>query len=151
MASRLTQKRAESPERSRGSVTTTGGVRVEVRPRYVPSHSITDPGPGENPRYVFAYRIRITNESDCRVQLLSRHWVIVDADGERHEVEGDGVVGQQPRLDPGAAFEYESFCPLQTPWGTMEGSFRMKVQSGPENGRFIEVGISRFYLATPME
>lgn len=138
-------------ERSRGSSATSLGVRVDVNPRYLASHSVTEPAPGESPRFVFSYRIRITNVGEATVQLLSRHWIIVDADGERHEVEGEGVVGQQPRLDPGVMFEYESFCPLPTPWGTMEGEFRMEVQSGPDKGRLIEVRIGRFYLAAPSD
>ncbi len=120
-----------------------------MQPRYLASHSVTDPAPGENPRFVFSYRIRISNLSDVGVWLRSRRWIIVDADGERHEVVGDGVVGQQPRLNPGVDFEYESFCPLPTPWGTMEGFFSMEFQDGAEQGRTQEVRIERFYLAAP--
>lgn len=134
---------------SRGSTATTEGVRVQVSPSFAPEHSAPEPAPGENPRFVFVYRIRISNHGDRTVQLLSRRWTIVDADGERHEVAGDGVVGQQPRLEPGRVFEYESFCPLPTPWGTMEGSYRMEVQSGSERGRLFDARIERFYLAAP--
>jgi ApaG protein len=134
---------------SRGSTATTEGIRVEVSPRFVPDHSILDPGPGEHPRYVFVYHISITNTGHREVQLLTRRWVIVDADGEQHIVEGDGVVGQQPRLGPGRTFEYESFCPLLTSWGTMEGVFHMKVLSGADAGRVVDVQVERFYLACP--
>jgi ApaG protein len=149
MRKRTNQTLTSPADASRGSRAVTSGISVEVWPRYVPSHSVVDPPPGEHPRYVFLYRIRIANEGEVAVQLLSRRWLIVDGDGERHEVVGDGVVGQQPRLEPGAAFEYESFCPLVTPWGTMEGSFRMQVQGGTEQGRTLDVEISRFYLASP--
>jgi ApaG protein len=108
---------------------------------------VTAPPAGENPRYVFSYQVRIVNLSDVSVQLRSRRWLIVDADGERHEVVGEGVIGQQPRLDPGVEFEYESFCPLPTAWGTMEGEFRMEVRTGPRQGEMIEVRVERFYLA----
>lgn len=129
---------------SRGSEAVTsvegGAFRVVVTPTYEPDHSDAAEG-----RYVFTYRIRITNESEEAAVLLSRRWVIVDADGERHEVEGDGVVGRQPRIEPGSYHEYESFCPLQTPWGTMEGHYRM----GLDDGRRFEVEVARFYLAAP--
>lgn len=134
---------------SRGSTATTEGIRIDVRPRFVAEHSITEPPPGENPRFVFVYHISITNAGPFEVQLLTRRWLIVDADGEQHIVEGDGVVGQQPRLSPGRRFEYESFCPLPTPWGTMEGVFQLKVVQGPEAGRMIDARIERFFLAGP--
>lgn len=136
-------------DRSRGSAATTHGVRVEVHPRYLASHSITEPAPGESPRFVFSYRVRITNLGEASVCLRSRRWIIVDADGQRHEVIGEGVVGQQPRLDPGMVFEYESFCPLPTPWGTMEGFFSMEFRHGEAEVRIEEVRIERFYLAAP--
>lgn len=121
----------------RGSESVSGGVRVRVTPQYLSDHSDPDAG-----RYVFGYRIRIANESDAPLKLLSRHWVIVDAGGERRVVRGEGVVGEQPRLEPGASFEYSSFCPLQTPWGTMEGTYLMT----RDDGGLVEVGVSRFYL-----
>jgi ApaG protein len=119
----------------------TAGIRVRVQPRYLAEQS--DP---EQHRFMFAYRISIRNESERIVQLLSRHWIIVDADGERHVVRGEGVVGQQPELRPGASFEYASFCPLQTSWGTMEGSYLMQVLGGPGAGELVEVQIARFFL-----
>ena len=95
----------------------THGVRVSVRARFVPERS--NPGDGE---WFFAYSIEITNESDRTVQLLSRHWIITDADGKVEEVRGPGVVGQQPILGPGQSFEYTSACPLITSFGVMQGT-----------------------------
>jgi len=131
-----------APRRNPGSVTMTRGVRVAVAPAYAPDQS--DPGLS---RYLFTYRIRITNESERRVTLVARHWIIVDADGLRHEVRGEGVVGQQPELAPGESFTYSSFCPLQTPWGTMEGTYRMRSDTGDG----FDVQIGRFYLALPAD
>jgi ApaG protein len=129
-----------APVKSFGSVSLTRGIRVAVAPRFDAAQS--DPS---SARYVFVYRIRITNESPESVQLLSRHWVITDGRGERHEVRGEGVVGQQPRLSPGEVYTYSSFCPLPTPWGTMEGEYTME---GREGERF-EVQVGRFTLASP--
>lgn len=125
---------------SRGSELCTRGIRVRVAPSFVREQS----DPVQN-RYVFAYRVRITNESDRAVQLLAREWQIVDADGERNTVKGEGVVGQQPSIAPGQTFEYSSFCPLITPWGTMEGRYFCRAQDEPE----FEVPIARFYLVAP--
>lgn len=127
-----------------GSETVTSGVRIRALPMYLASES--DP---ESKRFVFGYRIRITNESEQTVKLLSRYWRIVDADGAEHEVRGDGVVGQQPELGPGESFEYASYCPLQTSWGTMEGSYTMvHVFEGvkPARGAPFQVAIARFFL-----
>jgi ApaG protein len=129
-----------STSKAMGSVTLTRGVRVAVSPAFMPEQSDADSG-----RYVFGYRIRISNESDRRVRLLSRRWVIVDAEGERREVEGEGVIGQQPDLAPGESFMYGSYCPLPTAWGTMEGEYRMRAEDGEE----FFAAIGRFYLAAP--
>ncbi len=126
--------------RNPGSVSLTRGIRVAVAPSYIPEQS--DPGAS---RFLFRYRITITNESPVQVRLLSRHWIIVDADGERHDVEGEGVIGQQPELAPGGSFTYSSFCPLQTPWGTMEGTFTMRAPGG----ELFDIQVGRFYLALP--
>ncbi len=99
---------------------TTQGVRVQVRARYSAEHS--DP---QRSQWFFLYTIRIANEGERPVQLLTRHWTITDATGHVEEVRGPGVVGVQPRLEPGEDFEYTSGCPLQTPFGSMEGSFQM--------------------------
>jgi ApaG protein len=119
------------------SDTTTEGVRVGATAYYLPDES--DP---EDRRYVFGYTIVMVNNGDAPVQLISRHWVIIDGTGRREEVRGEGVVGQQPRLVPGQAFKYQSFCPLKTPWGTMEGTYQMRRDDGTTFG----ARIARFYL-----
>lgn len=124
----------------RGSELATRGIRVRVTPSFVREQS--DP---EQSRFVFAYRVRIHNESPRQVQLLSREWRIVDADGECNIVRGEGVVGQQPVIPPGQWFEYSSFCPLITSWGTMEGRYTFRAEDGEE----FEVPIARFYLVAP--
>ncbi len=133
-----------------GSESTSHGIRVVVQPAY----SALDSDPGNN-YYKFLYRIRITNLSECTAQLLARHWIIVDADGERQEVQGEGVVGQKPVLKPGESFEYASFCPLGTPWGTMEGFYRMRRINGAEGSDAVpeqfDVRIGRFFLVCPPE
>lgn len=126
----------------KGSETLTRGFRVAVSPIYLRQHS--DP---DQRRFVFAYRIRIANESDGPARLLSRHWLILDANGGRNEVRGEGVVGQQPVLNPGESYEYESYCPLPTSWGTMEGSYTM---AEPDGTKF-PIAVARFYLAAPAE
>ncbi|HMO60061.1 MAG TPA: Co2+/Mg2+ efflux protein ApaG [Roseiflexaceae bacterium] len=95
------------------------GIRVTVRPMYLPDHSQP-----ERDHYVFAYFIRIENAGRRTVQLLSRHWFIHDSIGEDNEVVGDGVVGEQPILAPGDVHEYQSFCILKSGSGYMEGSYR---------------------------
>jgi ApaG protein len=122
-----------------GSETTTEGVRVRVVPSYLAVQS--DPAQG---KYLFAYHITITNDGATKTKLRSRHWLIVDADGERHEVKGPGVVGQFPELGPGEKFEYSSFCPLETPWGTMEGTYEME----RDDGSVFNAIVSRFYLVS---
>jgi ApaG protein len=119
------------------SDTITDGVRVAATAYYLPEQS--DP---DGRQYLFGYTIVIANEGDTPVQLLRRHWVIIDGYGRREDVEGPGVVGQTPRLDPGEAFKYQSFCPLKTPWGTMEGTYQMR----RDNGHTFDASIGRFYL-----
>ena len=118
----------------------TRGVRVEVESSYDAERSAP-----QDRYYFFAYRVRITNEGGERVQLLRRHWRISDADGSVQDVEGPGVVGKQPVLEPGQWFEYTSFCPLRTPLGWMEGEYEM-VAAGGE--RFA-AAIGRFALEAP--
>jgi len=119
---------------------TTRGIVVEVESRYVPERS--DP---KAARWYFAYRIRITNEGTARVQLLSRHWIISDAHGRVEEVKGPGVVGEQPVLEPAEAFEYTSYCPLGTAFGSMRGTYRMITATGEE----FDAEIAPFALAEP--
>lgn len=99
----------------------------------------------EDDRHVFAYHITITNTGTVAAQLLSRHWIITDGTGERQEVRGEGVVGEQPRLAPGERFRYTSGSVLKTPVGTMHGSYQMLA----EDGTPFEAPIPAFTLAMP--
>lgn len=123
------------------SAATTRHVRVTVTPRYVPERS--EP---QAHQYFFAYHVRIENLGRETVQLLSRHWIITDGLGATEQVRGPGVVGQQPRLAPGAAFEYTSFCPLRTPVGSMHGTYRMVTSEGES----FDAEIPLFHLAGPV-
>jgi len=115
----------------------TQGVRVQAAARYAASESQPDSG-----QYLFVYKIRLTNEGTEPVQLRTRHWIILDANNQRQEVRGAGVVGNSPKLAPGESFEYESSCPLRTRWGTMEGSYSFT----REDGSKFDVAIARFFL-----
>jgi ApaG protein len=95
--------------------------------------------------YFFAYRIRIENLGEEAAKLMSREWIITDGDGNQQIVRGDGVVGEQPRLGPGQAFEYTSFCPLPTEVGAMEGSYFMRT----DDGEMFRTEIAPFTLAVP--
>jgi len=119
------------------SDTLTHGVRVVVTPFYMPHES----APAQS-KFLFGYRILIRNEGEATVQLLSRHWIIIDADGDKHEVKGEGVVGHTPVLEPGQEFQYTSHVPLETEWGTMEGTYQMI----REDGSMFDANIARFYL-----
>lgn len=119
----------------------TRGVLVHVESTYVPERS----QPMQN-RWFFAYRIRITNQGNEVVQLISRHWIITDANGQVEEVVGPGVVGEQPVLRPSESFEYTSFCPLTTPFGTMRGTYRMAT----EDGESFDADIAPFELSQPL-
>ena len=112
-------------------------IDVRVEPLYLPEES--DP---LQETYGFAYTITLSNHGEAPAQLISRHWIIVDADGHREEVRGLGVVGHQPMLKPGEGFEYTSGCRLRTPTGTMEGSYRFV----REDGDSFDVPIPRFVL-----
>jgi len=116
------------------------GIRVSVESEFRED----DSEPAENV-YIFAYHVRISNCSDEVVQLLNRHWIITDADGNREEVRGPGVVGQQPLIHPGETFSYSSFCPLRTPVGAMQGSYQMVTN----NDQLFEAVIPPFTLAMP--
>lgn len=120
----------------------TRGVRVQVRAEYSAEHS--DP---QRSQWFFVYTIRIANEGEEPVQLLTRHWVITDATGHVEEVRGPGVVGAQPLLHPGQDFEYSSGCPLTTPFGTMEGSFQMIYPESDREG--FDAEVARFTLREP--
>jgi ApaG protein len=122
------------------SDTTTRGVRVEVMSYYDADRS----SPQES-YYFFAYQVRISNVGTDTVQLISREWIITDANGDAQTVQGPGVVGEQPVLAPGEMFEYTSFCPLTTALGAMYGTYRM-VTAGGES---FDAEIAPFSLAVP--
>ena len=115
-------------------------IRIQVATNYVDEQSEPDEG-----RYVFAYTITITNEGEVPAQLISRHWVITDANGKVQEVSGDGVVGEQPHLNPGERFRYSSGAVLETPVGAMQGLYRMETDLGAT----FEAPIPPFTLAVP--
>ena len=120
----------------------TRGIRVSVNPQFLEDQS--DPA---EPRYVWAYTVRIDNESDDTVQLRTRFWRITNASGQIDEVCGDGVVGEQPVLQPGEGFEYTSGAPLSTPSGMMFGKYRMRSLEGD----LFDVEIPAFSLDSPHE
>jgi len=115
-------------------------IKVSVQAAYLPGQSV----PEQN-RYVFAYTITITNTGNTPAKLLTRHWVITDANSQTREVRGEGVVGEQPLLPPGASFEYTSGTVLETPVGTMHGSYQMVADDGT---RF-DAEIPSFTLSIP--
>ena len=115
-------------------------IVVEVATAYVEDQS--DP---REQRYVFAYTITIRNEGDVPARLMTRHWIITDANGKVQEVRGDGVVGAQPVLRPGENFEYTSWCVLATPSGTMRGTYQMVT----DRGQAFDADIAPFRLALP--
>jgi ApaG protein len=104
---------------------TTQGIQIDVEPRFLPEQSKPEQG-----YFFFSYRVRITNTGEAPAQLLNRHWIITDGKGEVHEVEGPGVIGEQPKLAPGESYEYSSFCPLSTATGNMRGHYEMTDESG---------------------
>ena len=115
-------------------------IRVDVETAYLADQS--DPA---DRRYVFSYTITIRNNGSRKAKLLSRHWIITDAEGREQEVRGEGVVGQQPELEPGQGFRYNSGAVLETPVGTMQGSYQLVDEAGE---RF-EAPIAPFRLAMP--
>ena len=116
------------------------GIQVEVETLYVESESDPDTN-----RFVFAYTVTIRNIGDMPARLLTRHWVIRDANGKIQEVQGDGVVGEQPHLKPGEGFQYTSGTMLETPMGTMGGSYMMVTDDGDQ----FRAPIAEFLLSTP--
>jgi ApaG protein len=119
---------------------TTRDITVRVSVSFLPEQS--EPGKG---RWFWAYHVRIENEGQQAVQLVSREWIISDGRGVRHEVRGEGVVGEQPVLEPGGSFDYVSGCPLTTPTGAMEGRYFMIGADGTS----FPVDIPRFPLIAP--
>lgn len=123
-----------------GPIIETSQMRISVRTEYAEHHS--------NPqgwRYVFVYHIRIENLGDERAQLFWRHWRIHDPVAGEHEVQGEGVVGESPWLDPGDVHQYNSFCVLHGPMGHMEGFYHFR----REDGSVFRAPIPRFYLQAP--
>jgi len=121
---------------------TTNSIEVTVEPVYLEDQSAPD-----EHHFVWAYRVRIENLGDKTVQLVNRYWRITDADGRVQEVHGAGVVGEQPILSPGEAFEYTSGTPLRTSSGIMVGSYEMEL----ENGDSFDIAIPPFSLDSPNE
>ena len=115
-------------------------IRVEVSTTYLAEQS----SPSEQ-KYVFSYTITIRNEGQRAAKLLTRHWIITDANGRVKEVRGEGVVGEQPRIEPGQGFRYSSGAVLETPVGTMEGSYQMV----DAEGQRFDAPIPAFRLAIP--
>jgi ApaG protein len=127
-------------ETSSKAPTTRHRIEVDVATAYVDDQSKPDAS-----RYVFSYTITIRNEGQVPARLLTRHWVITDANGKVQEVRGDGVVGEQPYLLPGQGFRYSSGAILETPVGAMQGSYQMVADDGHE----FEAPIAPFRLAIP--
>src|SRR5712671_250228 len=130
----------DQPLHASTSEAVTHSVRVEVESQYAAEHS----QPFQN-QWFFYYTVRITNESDETVQLLSRHWIITDANSHIEEVRGPGVVGEQPVLAPGESFQYTSGCPLKTSTGIMHGTYQMV----DGDGKYFDVEIAPFVLQEP--
>ena len=115
-------------------------IQIDVRTVYLPGQS----APDQN-RYVFAYTITITNSGSVPARLVTRHWIITDANEQTREVRGEGVVGEQPYLLPGASFQYTSGTILETPVGTMRGSYQMMADDGTQ----FDAEIPVFTLSIP--
>lgn len=115
---------------------TTQDIEVEVTPIYVPEQTEF------HNQHLYTYNVSITNHSEESCQLLSRHWIIVDGFGQREDVRGDGVVGQQPVIKPGETYQYSSYCPIPTPTGNMRGSFEFM----DSNHHLFQVKVPLFFL-----
>lgn len=115
-------------------------IKVDVETRYVEEQSLPEQG-----RYIFAYAVTIQNVGKVPAQLLSRHWIITDANNKTQEVRGEGVVGEQPRLKPGEQFRYTSGTMLATPVGSMQGTYQMIADDGVE----FDADIPPFVLSIP--
>jgi ApaG protein len=122
------------------SDTTTRGIRIQVRSEYDRERSSA-----RDSSYVFQYHVTIENVGSDTAQLISREWIITNADGEVERVKGPGVIGEQPVLPPGGVFEYTSFCPLKTNVGSMHGSYQMVTN----DGEHFDAVIAPFTLAAP--
>lgn len=118
----------------------TNGILIKVVPEYLEDKSIES-----GKKHLFSYRVTILNKGTEWVKLITRHWIIIDSNGNKEEVKGDGVVGYTPELKPGQSFTYTSYCPLDTDWGTMEGSYQMLKRDGSK----FDAMIDRFFLVAP--
>ena len=132
---------SDSMDKFFGHSATTHGVTVRVAVSFLPDRSRAD-----SARWFWSYHVRIENDGDLAVQLLSRHWIIRDGRGAVHEVRGEGVIGEMPLIAPGASYDYVSGCPLATPTGGMHGSYRMV----SEDGEMLDVTIPEFPLLSPV-
>lgn len=132
--------RAQVTSQGPVSDTTTRGIRVEVHSTFVPERS----SPQEE-EFFFTYHVRISNVGSETSQLVSREWVITNAEGEVERVKGPGVVGHQPVLSPGGSFEYTSYCPLRTSVGSMHGTYQMVTDAGDP----FDAVVAPFTLAVP--
>ena len=115
-------------------------IRISVSAKHIPDHPANGPD-----KYAFAYQITIRNHSKARVQLLSRYWLITDGNGKNTEVQGEGVVGKQPLIDPASEYQYTSGALLDTPVGSMQGYYEME----DEEGERFRVPINLFSLSVP--
>lgn len=120
--------------------TTNPQFQVQVQVTYVPSESRP-----ESDYHFFSYKVQITNKGSSQAQLMSRHWIITDGFGQVEEVRGAGVVGLQPKINPGQTFEYESACPLSTTSGSMKGTYQMVGSDGEQ----FDIEVPEFYLIAP--
>lgn len=121
--------------------TSTQNFSISAKVVYVPTESRPEQG-----YHFFAYKISITNQSSAPAQLMSRYWLITDALGHKEEVRGSGVIGMQPKIQPGQTFEYDSACPLNTSTGSMKGHYHFENESGES----FTVEIPEFYLIAPL-
>jgi ApaG protein len=115
-------------------------ITVQAKVTFIPDQS--DP---ESNRYAFAYTITVTNTGTLAARLISRHWIITDSESQVQEVRGDGVVGEQPLLEPGQSFQYTSGAIIATPVGTMRGTYHMLADDGTK----FDADIPEFTLAMP--
>lgn len=113
---------------------TTENIQIEVSPSYVKERS--NP---EQKQYFYAYKIKITNHSDKGIKVIHRHWKIKDGNGKAYDVQGSGVIGEQPMIAPNDSYEYTSFCPLHSPFGNMRGKYQVMDEFG-----------NRFWVSVPL-
>jgi ApaG protein len=123
---------------------TTNGLRIGATAFFLEHESCPNEIDGQPPQYVWGYRVLVLNNSEQTIKLLGRKWTLIDADGKRQDVSGQGLMGLQPTLKPGQSFRYVASCPLPTHWGTMEGSI---IAETPD-GQTFDAEVGRFYLVS---